>query len=116
MRRLPGISPVLRGTEHEEDAGQEDGGGIDAAAVGEASVGQLEDEEEGVPVEEEEDEEEEWSDDEDRHQSMLADVSAAVSGPSGHRRAAALLNEVYPESEYNLQPSIASAGQKNFPI
>ena len=46
---------------------------------------------------------------------MLADVSAAVAGrgPRGaaRRKAAALLNEVYPESEYNLQPAVASAGK-----
>ncbi len=64
---------------------------------------------------EDEEEEQEQSEDEDRHQRMLADVSAAVagSGPRGasRRRATTLLNEVYPESEYNLQPAVASAGK-----
>ena len=63
---------------------------------------------------EDEEGEHEQSDDEDRHQRMLADVSTAVagSGPRGAaRRRATLLNEVYPESEYNLQPTAASAGE-----
>ncbi|BDA46715.1 probable U3 small nucleolar RNA-associated protein 14 homolog A [Coccomyxa sp. Obi] len=64
--------------------------------------------------EDDDEEEQEQTDDEEQHERMLADVSAAIasSGPraAARRRGSTLLNEVYPESEYNLQPAVASAG------
>jgi hypothetical protein len=53
--------------------------------------------------------EEQTDDDEARHQRMLADVMAAASGRP-RRKAAAVINEVYPESEYNLPPAQAPGG------
>ena len=64
--------------------------------------------------EDDDEEEQEQTDNEEQHERMLADVSAAIasSGPraAARRRGSTLLNEVYPESEYNLQPAVASAG------
>lgn len=69
---------------------------------------------EDVLSEDDDEEEQEQTDDEEQHERMLADVSAAIassgSRAAARRRASTLLNEVYPESEYNLQPAVASAG------
>lgn len=84
--------------------------GPDAVSEDEEDI-EGKEQEEGTDAEAEVDDEEEGrTDDEERHQRMLADVKAATSGGRPVRRQMAVVNEVYPESEFNMPPAQGPEG------